>query len=79
MLVGTAMAAAQHFQTSVFPLHLGGLIVPGYAALYAVIVNLVVAALVTLGMDLLGAKRGRDDTHPGDYHLSGDAPSTVTA
>ena len=79
MLVGTTMAAAQHFQSSVFPLHLGGLIVPGYAALYAVIVNLVVATLVTVGMDLLGSERGRDDTHPDDYHLSGETPSTVIA
>jgi SSS family solute:Na+ symporter len=79
MLTGTGMAAAQHFQTSVFPLHLAGLVVPGYAALYAVMVNLVVAALVTMGMDLLGAERGRDDTGPDDYHLSGDSPSQAAA
>lgn len=79
MVVGTGMAAAQHFQSSVFPLRLDGLVVPGYAALYAVIVNLVVSALVTMGMDLLGAERGRDITHPDDYHLSGASSSQAVA
>jgi SSS family solute:Na+ symporter len=79
MVVGTGMAAAQHFQSSVFPLRLDGLVVPGYAALYAVIVNLVVSALVTMGMDLLGAERGRDITHPDDYYLSGASSSQAVA
>ncbi|HET8650403.1 MAG TPA: sodium:solute symporter [Gemmatimonadales bacterium] len=69
MVVGTAMAAAQHFQSSVYALHLGGLVVPGYAALYAVIVNLAVAAIVTVFMNLAGAVPGTDQTEPADYHL----------
>jgi SSS family solute:Na+ symporter len=46
MVVGTAMAASTHFKSAIFPLHLpaalGAYTAPGYAALYALIVNLVV-------------------------------------
>jgi SSS family solute:Na+ symporter len=47
MLVGTAMAASTHFKSAIFPLHLpvalGAFTAPGYAALYALVVNLVVS------------------------------------
>ena len=66
---GTAMAAAQHFQSSVYALHLGRLVIPGYAALYSLIVNLAVAAAVSMAMDLAGAARGADATRPADYLL----------
>src|SRR5207245_11265153 len=46
MLTGTAMAVSQNF-VSVYPLQLFGTTVPGYAALYALILNLVVAAVLT--------------------------------
>ena len=41
--VGTYMAAAQGFTSSVYPLTLFGLTIPGYAALYSVFVNFAVA------------------------------------
>ena len=66
---GTAMAAAQHFQSSVYALHLGRLVIPGYAALYSLIVNLAVATAVSMAMDLAGAARGADATRPADYLL----------
>jgi solute:Na+ symporter, SSS family len=56
MAIGTAMAASAHFKSAIFPLHLpGGLTAPGYAALYALIVNLVVSLAVS---GLLNALRG---------------------
>jgi len=77
MVAGTAMAGAQHFQSSVYVLHLAGLDMPGYAALYALVLNLVIAFLVTLTMDLAGAVRGADATHPADYVAAGEDPSST--
>ncbi len=51
---------------------------PGYAALWGVIVNLVVALLVTWALHLFGVARGQDETSPGDYHAD-DAPSEAVA
>ncbi|MBS0398515.1 MAG: sodium:solute symporter, partial [Proteobacteria bacterium] len=77
MVAGTAMAGAQHFQSSVYVLHLAGLDVPGYAALYALVMNLLIASLVTVAMDLAGAARGADATHPVDYVTAGEDPSSA--
>jgi SSS family solute:Na+ symporter len=41
------MAAVQGFTTSVYPLSAFGITIPGYAALYSVIVNFVLAIAVT--------------------------------
>jgi len=45
--VGTYMAAARGFVSSIYPLDIFGLTVPGYAALYAVLVNFLVVILLT--------------------------------
>src|ERR671937_151852 len=45
MLTGTGMAIALNFASQVFPLRLGDLVVPGYAAFYALILNLVVSVV----------------------------------
>ena len=55
------MAAAQGFTSSVYPLAIFGVTVPGYAALYSVAIK--VAALLTPLCDLAvrrGAASGRD-------------------
>jgi solute:Na+ symporter, SSS family len=44
---GTYMAAVQGFTTSVYPLSAFGITIPGYAALYSVIVNFVLAIALT--------------------------------
>jgi solute:Na+ symporter, SSS family len=67
MVTGTAMVAAQNFQSSIYPLKLAGFIVPGYAALYSLILNLIVAALVTVVFSSLGMAAPPDQTSPGDY------------
>jgi solute:Na+ symporter, SSS family len=66
-VTGTAMAAAQHFQSSIYPLHLGGLTIPGYAALYSVVLNIAVVVAGSVLLDLFGAARGADETRPEDY------------
>ena len=63
---GTWMVRAMQFK-SVFPLHVGSLTVPGYAALWALAVNLVVAVVATLVLDAAGAARGTDATVAADY------------
>jgi len=73
MGVGTWMASTRGFKSTIFALHLGSLTVPGYAALWGVIVNLVIAVLVTWALHLFGVARGADETRPGDYHAD-DAP-----
>jgi len=45
--VGTYLAAARGFVSSIYPLDIFGLTVPGYAALYAVLVNFLVVILLT--------------------------------
>lgn len=67
MAVGTGMVAAENFKTSIYPLHLGALTVPGYAALYSVIINIVVAIALTLILRALKTPAGRDQTAPDDY------------
>ena len=66
MLAGTAMAVSQNF-TSVYPLQLGGTTVPGYAALYALVVNLVVSVALTPVFNALPVEAGRDETTERDY------------
>jgi SSS family solute:Na+ symporter len=68
MTTGTAMVASLKFASSTYPLHLFGLTVPGYAALYALIVNLAVSTIATLVMNAMGIVRPADQTKPEDYH-----------
>jgi len=67
MTAGTLMVASLKFATSTFPLHLMGLTIPGYAALYALILNLVVSTLATLAMRAGGYLPPADRTIPSDY------------
>jgi SSS family solute:Na+ symporter len=62
------MAGSTGFQSAVFPLALDGLTVPGYAALYALIVNFAVAIVLSAVLNPIGATRGTDQTTPADYH-----------
>ena len=60
LAAATWMAQTTHFTTTIFPLH-AGITLPGYIAFYALLVNLAVAAAVTLlfrsSKDELGAAR----------------------
>ncbi len=76
MVSGTLMAATLHFKGTVYPLEVAGVIVPGYAALYSLFINLTVAVSVTPLLDALGVERGRDETAAADY-LSGAGSGEV--
>ncbi len=67
IIVGTAMVASLGFSTSVFPLQIGELTVPCYAALASLVVNLVVTAVLTLLLNIVHAAHGGDDTIEADY------------
>ena len=67
MLVGTGMAISLSFASQVFQLRLGGLVVPGYVAFYALIVNVVVSVVATLVLRALKVAPGRDETRPEEY------------
>ncbi len=67
MTLGTWMAAALQFKGTVYPVHLGGLTVPGYAALWALGVNLCVAVVASLVLNAAGVEKGEDRTVEADY------------
>ncbi|GAB0114029.1 monocarboxylate uptake permease MctP [Acidisoma sp. C75] len=60
MVVGTAMAASTGFKAAIFPLHLGGVFAPGYAALYALIVNLVVSFALSFLQNAMSGEGARE-------------------
>jgi solute:Na+ symporter, SSS family len=76
LVVGTAMVASTGFQSATYPLALDGLTVPGYAALYSLIVNFAVAAVLSAILNPVAATRGSDQTTPDDYHFEPAPPAT---
>jgi SSS family solute:Na+ symporter len=67
MGLGTWMAVAESFKSSVYPLVIGHLALPGYAAVYAVLANLVVTVVLTLLFNALKVSNGVDQTATEDY------------
>jgi SSS family solute:Na+ symporter len=68
MISGTWMAFSANLSPT-FPLSIAGLNFPGYAAFYSLILNLVVAIVLTLVLARAGSRQARlDETLPADYH-----------
>jgi SSS family solute:Na+ symporter len=67
MGMGTWMCETTGFKSTTYALKLGAMSLPGYAALWSVLTNLMLAALATVALDALGAARGEDETVPEDY------------
>lgn len=63
----TWMANATAYKTTVFPLHIGTVILPGYLAFYALLLNLAVTAALTVILSALKAGPGNDLTTAADY------------
>ena len=57
LATGTYMAATQGFATSVYALSVFGITLPGYAALYSVVLNLFLAMALTPVFNLLRPQR----------------------
>jgi SSS family solute:Na+ symporter len=68
MVSGSVMAWQLGLKSSVYPLHLFGLTIPCYAALLALLLNIIVAVAVTLVMNGVAPNR-TDETAPADYHV----------
>jgi SSS family solute:Na+ symporter len=51
----------------VYAVHVFGVTIPGYAALYSLIVNLVVAAVLSPVFNMVASDRHRDATLASDY------------
>ena len=66
MLAGTAMAVSQNF-VSVYPLQVDGLTIPGYAAVYSLILNIGVSVVLTLVFNAVSSVKRDDVTVAADY------------
>ncbi|HEY1273729.1 MAG TPA: sodium:solute symporter family protein [Thermoleophilaceae bacterium] len=79
MVLGTLMAESQDFK-SVYPLDIFGTTITAYAALFALVANLAIAAAITLA---LGRRsRGPDETRADEYDElaeTGEPAPTVSA
>jgi SSS family solute:Na+ symporter len=69
MATGTAMAWARDLKSSVYPLHIGGHVFAVYAAVPALLVNLMVSAAVTVLLNALGHDQDTDATIAADYEM----------
>jgi solute:Na+ symporter, SSS family len=67
IVTGTWMAISLKLAGSIYPLHVGGYTIPGYAAVWGLVVNLVVAVLVSVIVRVLGMAKSEDRTRPEDY------------
>jgi SSS family solute:Na+ symporter len=63
---GTWMAAAVKF-TAIYPLAIAGFTLPGYSALYTVILNLAVTVILTFIFRAMRKTSPRDETVATDY------------
>jgi SSS family solute:Na+ symporter len=66
IVLGTGMAVAANL-TPTYTLTLGGYTFPGYTALYTVLVNLALAAILTPLFNRVGARERSDETVLADY------------
>ena len=67
MVIGTWMGATLDFKATTYTVRIGTLTIPGYAALWAVIANLIVAVAASAVLNALGVARGDDQTRSEDY------------
>ena len=67
MTLGTWMARELAFKATVYPLVVGGLVIPGYTALWALMANLAVAVVVSAALSGVGVANGQDATRAEDY------------
>jgi SSS family solute:Na+ symporter len=72
MTIGTAMAVSQKF-VAVYPLEIGGTRINAYAALFALLANLVVSTVLTVVLRAARVPDGVDETSPEDYEELGPA------
>jgi SSS family solute:Na+ symporter len=67
MATGTWMAYTLKFVSTVYPLRVGAWTISGYAAVWALLVNLAVTFAVSSALRALAIPNGDDATAPTDY------------
>jgi len=67
MATGTGLALARDLKSSVFPFQFGSHVYIVYAAIPALLANLLVSVAVTWLLDAMGRERPIDQTQPSDY------------
>jgi solute:Na+ symporter, SSS family len=67
LATGIWMASLTGFQNATYPLSIAGMTIPGYAALYTLIINIAVAAVATLVLNAIGSAERTDETIVTDY------------
>ena len=67
IVTGTWMAATLQLKSSIYPLHLFGYAIPGYAAVWSLILNIVVSVGLSYAFRALGFSKTIDNTLPEDY------------
>ena len=68
IVAGTAMAASLQFKGSIYTLHIFGFALPCYAALSALVLNLIVAVALSALFNALSNAPREDETAVSDYH-----------
>lgn len=67
LVTGISMLVSLGFKSPYYPLEIGGYAVPGYAAIYAFALNLMVAVGLTLVIRMASEARAEDETTASDY------------
>jgi solute:Na+ symporter, SSS family len=67
LAVGTWMVITRDFQSSVYTFHLGAITLPIYAAVAALLANLLICVVLTLVFRGFGIVDGEDETTPRDF------------
>jgi SSS family solute:Na+ symporter len=79
LIAGTWMVVIQNFVSSVYTISIAGLRIPVYAAVSALVVNLVFCVILTLLFRALGTSAGRDGTRPADFEANPVLGTRTTA
>ena len=64
---GSWMAISLQLKGSIFAIHVAGLAIPGYAAVWSLLLNIAVAVVVSIAMRAIGMHHAEDRTRPEDY------------
>ena len=67
IIVGTWMAISLKLAGSTYVIHAFGMAIPGYAAVWSLVVNIVVAVVVSAVVRLMRMRGAEDATRPEDY------------
>jgi len=64
---GSWMAISLQLKGSIFAIHVAGLAIPGYAAVWSLLLNIAVAVVVSIAVRAIGMHHAEDRTRPEDY------------